>query len=1109
LVFESITHKAKMSSGGFGKNPDPRKKCTLCNETGHLASECPNQTGPAPAPAPAPAPPPPPARSYASAVATPITPSEAAARFARLVVYPLDPPAAKPNPAAASFTPRTAGPSPAAAPSVPSTAPPATPTVPFRPTAPASAPAAASSQRSLSPNEEKHKLGHRIGYGTRNDPLPVRDQNQAPTVLTNYVQIKNRPKLVYVYKLEIVRNTGHLGEVNLIKNRVDKMAIFDKLKSQTDYLELGTRRDCATDHDLIWATKPLFADANGEISTPQPTQRFPVHHPHTNQRIEFEEVTIHYLKCINALQSPLDLLQNSEQSADGADDGAILIRGFNAFMTQHARDNMATQHYASTAANRFFLTQGSHEQHLDGPRPRALRAFRGFSVSTRPGVKDMLLNIHVGASPFLENVSVQQLIQRLKDMKLPPRQAFNVFKNKEAVISSSNDPVTILRVGPEGIEDHMHSWTRLENQLSRLNYRRDLSDLPVNVSPPAPANPQHAANVSLHGFHAFRGAMSDEQTTAMLNFACKLPVYNRKHLEGVGFDMLGINTAPGRDRASDFGMSVAPSLLRVPARYLAPPALRYGNEAAPRDFKEASWNLQRVKFFRPSARLRKVVILDLHQLHNWRGSQPDLQDLRQELTKQLKNLGLGRVGVTTAGNADQLVTQDVSSGNSPDEKRLIEYLQRTGDESSDTILVVLPQKSYDKYAQVKRVSDLRVGRHVVCAVSDRMDYKHDGNISPQYLANVAMKINLKGAGTNHAVEHSHLASILPSKINPSNPPERESQTIIIGADVAHPTGSARPGCPSIAAVVGSTDDNYLHYPGSMRLQVSRQEFIADLADMVKERLIDWADKQNGRLPENMLFYRDGVSESQYKAVRESEIPQLEDAYQMAHRHIGGSGPAPSFKLTFIVVGKRHNTRFFTDKTCEANSFRSDLASKEIKFKARLAEEEDQKFTDNNYGKTTRMNHNILPGFVIDEVITHPHSTDFFLQSHKPLQGTGRSSHYFVLTNQMALSSDDLQRMTHALCYIYARATKGVSYCSPAYYADRLCDRGRAWLRDHLMGRMWVDKGPTEDFDDFRTRARNQIDSGNYWRPQRFNDTKYGQPRKNPWHPNLDDIMFYL
>ena len=77
----------------------------------------------------------------------------------------------------------------------------------------------------------------------------------------------------------------------------------------------------------------------------------------------------------------------------------------------------------------------------------------------------------------------------------------------------------------------------------------------------------------------------------------------------------------------------------------------------------------------------------------------------------------------------------------------------------------------------------------------------------------------------------------------------------------------------------------------------------------------------------------------------------------------------------------------------------------------------------------------------------------------------------------------------------------------------LARRARAWLRDYLIGREWIVRGPDENFDDFRNRARGEINRGDYWRPQRFdgteNDHKYGQPRENPWHPNLDDIMFYL
>jgi hypothetical protein len=286
-------------------------------------------------------------------------------------------------------------------------------------------------------------------------------------VLTNYVRITNRPNCVYVYKLKIVRAIAPNGDELLVKDKAEKKAIFERLKAQNGYSELQTRRDYATDHDLIWATKPLFpATKKDEVSTPRPTQSFLVERPHTQQRILFVGVSITFEKQIDALQSPQDLLRDSDASPERADDAVVLIRGINAFMTQHARDNMTAQPYANTAANRFFFTRAPHEMHLDHRNPRALRAFRGFSVSTRPGVDHMLLNIHVGASPFLENVSVQQLIQKFRTMRLPPRQAFNALRNKEAVVGNSNRPVVITQVGDNRLYDYMKNWNELENELS-------------------------------------------------------------------------------------------------------------------------------------------------------------------------------------------------------------------------------------------------------------------------------------------------------------------------------------------------------------------------------------------------------------------------------------------------------------------------------------------------------------------------------------------------------------------------------------------------------------------------------------------------------------------
>lgn len=50
----------------------------------------------------------------------------------------------------------------------------------------------------------------------------------------------------------------------------------------------------------------------------------------------------------------------------------------------------------------------------------------------------------------------------------------------------------------------------------------------------------------------------------------------------------------------------------------------------------------------------------------------------------------------------------------------------------------------------------------------------------------------------------------------------DEDTIVIGADVTHPTQHAG-GCPSSVAVVATTDVTSHQYLGSARLQSSRQE----------------------------------------------------------------------------------------------------------------------------------------------------------------------------------------------------------------------------------------------------------------------------------------------
>lgn len=88
-----------------------------------------------------------------------------------------------------------------------------------------------------------------------------------------------------------------------------------------------------------------------------------------------------------------------------------------------------------------------------------------------------------------------------------------------------------------------------------------------------------------------------------------------------------------------------------------------------------------------------------------------------------------------------------------------------------------------------------------------------------------------------------------------------------------------------------------------------------------------------------------------------------------------------------------------------------------------------------------------------------------------------------------------------ICYTYARATKGISYATPARYADRLCDRGRVYLHELFSG-----------VSDLSVIAQPE---GTY-KARMLAHVKATMPEWNlalgssgPWHRALDNVMFYL
>lgn len=84
-----------------------------------------------------------------------------------------------------------------------------------------------------------------------------------------------------------------------------------------------------------------------------------------------------------------------------------------------------------------------------------------------------------------------------------------------------------------------------------------------------------------------------------------------------------------------------------------------------------------------------------------------------------------------------------------------------------------------------------------------------------------------------------------------------------------------------------------------------------MKDMVLERLRAFYSTSGQHLTSTLsvLFYRDGISESMFEECHEREIKATRSAFHELKKEYKDLDSL-ELKLTFVVVGKRHSTRFY-------------------------------------------------------------------------------------------------------------------------------------------------------------------------------------------------------
>ncbi|KAF5873532.1 putative piwi-domain-containing protein [Botrytis fragariae] len=721
--------------------------------------------------------------------------------------------------------------------------------------------------------------------------------------------------------------------------------------------------------------------------------------------------------------------------------------------------------------NRFYPTVGGviPDHRIPSVNETIFLIRAGFFTSMRPAIGSVLLNVNTVTSAFFPPEILSNWIRLRWGQEIPPvneqtdliglRVTFSgdgpIPKTRviRDVNSLNVSRVNFTPTNADGTQGQNTSvYDHMRNKYHLLTFSPTTCCLNMGTTNDPKWYP--ADKLRIVAGQIFKKQLPERLGSLMIKIAQNLPETNKRLILNSALPSLGIPATTGS--FSQFGLSINDKFEEVVPRYLRQPILEFKGgsqfDISKQPMNRSSWMLKdngRIfKFAETGSSISNLHIIRLNVENN--ADKAEVMNLARDLSRRI-----GDYGVTITGNesvCDAAFSLNRSNFCIGLNAALAALRSRNSSRNPRLLLVVVPDKNIRTYANIKWWGDCVAGIPTICITKGvlakgrwiRGRFHSDVGV----ISNISLKINFKLGGVSHFLNDEAGQRIFWAGA--------KANTMIVGADVSHAGKGRDATCPSMAGVVATCDQQCSQYFASARLQENNTESIADLADMIGERL-DRYYTVNNDLPEHILFYRDGVSESQYGMVVIDEIPRIKAGCRAAGTR-NGKGQNWCPKITLLVVGKRHHTRFFP----------------------KLA-------------KTQKFNNNLSSGLLIDTGVVTPNHFSFYLQSHDSALGTARSAHYIVIINESDYTPESIHKTTNTICFTGSRAFKALSVCTPAKYADILCDRMRCYMKPALDS-------------DFAATSPNNLDfyrsNAGIWNAPR-------QSRTNPWHPNLNNLMFYL
>ncbi|KAF7295918.1 Argonaute-like protein [Mycena chlorophos] len=617
----------------------------------------------------------------------------------------------------------------------------------------------------------------------------------------------------------------------------------------------------------------------------------------------------------------------------------------------------------------------------------------GIFQSLRPTLGHMLVNVDVSSAPMYKAGSLIDLCQSFLDMGNPFERTVSNATQLAAVllgndqraartrgyleyflqglhiqarVAAGTGPLrtyTVKSVSNRRADQHMFQ-THAGATISIAQYYFQASNSPLaQPGLPCIGVGSNGAFIPLEKCIVPPGQFMRKDVLDGLIKAKALKTKPHERLEIIKASIQQLDYAQSQYLA-DFGIEVETQLITAPARVLKAPTITYWNNLRQTP-KDGAWNMADKKFFQP-ATISYVVVVSCVRIN-----QQTMIDMARDLITGCETYGIRLV--------EKHPYHDSANIHHPDPDLIArlstikmavqnQQIYRQLNHAQALFVVILPDNQNSQlYTQVKFWGNSQVGVATQCLKASKCQ-----RANQQYWANVALKINNKRGGVNAILSDS------PTEVG-SNIPDPHLSTVVLGADVSHPPASVK-GPPSFAAVVSTVDKNLAKYVATMRMQHGRQEIISELGQMVQDILRQYMEYQQKvhqltAGPQRLVFYRDGVSESQFRQVIDQELPLIKG--RLGACTALGINP----KITLIVVGKRHHIRFFPVKPSEADR-----------------------------------SGNAVAGTVIDTTITHPFIHDFYLLSHAGILGTSRPAHYSVLYDPQftMLMGEDPEEMLRIL-----------------------------------------------------------------------------------------------